>query len=603
MALGESLKVLLGADADSLVKDLNRAAREVKKWGREVKESLDSVRSAAATIFGVGVTAGALEFVKQTFESVAALQDQADQIGLNVEKFQELKFAANQAGVGQETLNTGLNKLSRLLGEAYDKTSEASKTFNKWSIEVRDARGQLLPLESVLNNVADRIGSITDPALRSAAAVDLMSKGGPAFINFLSEGSAGLNKMTEEARSFGAVIGEETVKKAKLASDQIAALSDVISARLGAAIIDFLPTAKQFDDWLNKIGHATGLFSMSNSTDIGALEKNLSALIEKKAVWDNSPWVTDQDRAGLAEQIVGVQALIESLQEAQRIADLPEITIRKKREDKGFSPKLIDRDAEKAAKNVQDAARAYDEFVDKLQEEYALLQLTGVEREKQQKLFEIENQLRRYGVELSQEQRQEVAALAAANAKLAEEQKKHKEHMDELKAAGRELGSEITSAFEDAVVAGKDLGEVFASLLQDIEKMVLRMVVLRPLGDALGGVLGDIGGGFFSDLFGGFRAGGGAVSGSKGYVVGERGPEWFVPGSNGSIIPNHQLGGGGGGSFSPTFNFNVKVDGAAAGDPQAAARAGSSFAMAAKSTILDIITEQRRPGGLLYSGR
>lgn len=600
MALGESLKVLLGADADPMIKELNRCAREAKKFGKEVKESLDSVRDAAATIFGIGLTAGTLEFVKNTIETVGALKDQADQIGLNVEKFQELKFAARQAGVDQETLNTGLNKLSRLLGEAYDKTSEASKTFNKWGIEVRDARGQLLPLESVLNNVADRIGSITDPALRSAAAVDLMSKSGPALINFLSEGSDGLRRMSKEARDMGAVIGEDLVKKAKVAGDQLAALSDVITARLSAAIVKFLPTAKQLDDWLNKIGQSSGLFSMSDSTDIAALEARLDALIEKKALWDASPWVSAEDKSGLNEQIVGTEALIESLKEAKRIAALPEITIRKKAEP-GFTPKIID---QTAAKNAQDAARAYDEFITKLHEEYALLQLTGVEREKQQKLFEIENQLRRYGVELSQEQRQEVIALASANAKLAEEQKKHKEYMDELKAAGRQLGSELTSAFEDAVVAGKDLGEVFASLMQDIEKMVLRMAVLRPLGDALGGALGDIGGGFFSDWFGGFRAGGGAVSGSKGYVVGERGPEWFVPGNNGSIIPNHQLGGGGGGgSFSPTFNFHVKVDGAAAGDPQAAARAGSSFAMSAKSTILDILVEQRRPGGLLYNGR
>lgn len=45
-----------------------------------------------------------------------------------------------------------------------------------------------------------------------------------------------------------------------------------------------------------------------------------------------------------------------------------------------------------------------------------------------------------------------------------------------------------------------------------------------------------------SDLF---RADGGPVSGNTPYIVGERGPEMFVPGSNGSIVPNHSLGGGG----------------------------------------------------------
>ena len=35
------------------------------------------------------------------------------------------------------------------------------------------------------------------------------------------------------------------------------------------------------------------------------------------------------------------------------------------------------------------------------------------------------------------------------------------------------------------------------------------------------------------------------MSGYSPYLVGERGPELFVPGSSGSIVPNHALGGGG----------------------------------------------------------
>lgn len=39
-------------------------------------------------------------------------------------------------------------------------------------------------------------------------------------------------------------------------------------------------------------------------------------------------------------------------------------------------------------------------------------------------------------------------------------------------------------------------------------------------------------------IFGGFRASGGPVMAGTGYVVGERGPELFVPRTNGSVIPN-----------------------------------------------------------------
>jgi hypothetical protein len=57
--------------------------------------------------------------------------------------------------------------------------------------------------------------------------------------------------------------------------------------------------------------------------------------------------------------------------------------------------------------------------------------------------------------------------------------------------------------------------------------------------------------------FRGARANGGPVMGGGSYLVGERGPELFTPGTSGSITPNNALGGGGG--------ITVNVNG---GDPQ-----------------------------------
>ena len=55
------------------------------------------------------------------------------------------------------------------------------------------------------------------------------------------------------------------------------------------------------------------------------------------------------------------------------------------------------------------------------------------------------------------------------------------------------------------------------------------------------------------------RERGGPVTGRVPYMVGEAGPELFVPGNSGSIVPNHQLGGGGSGG-DVTVNLNVTGD-------------------------------------------
>lgn len=74
----------------------------------------------------------------------------------------------------------------------------------------------------------------------------------------------------------------------------------------------------------------------------------------------------------------------------------------------------------------------------------------------------------------------------------------------------------------------------------------------------------------YEDNYGGVRATGGPVSTNTAYLVGERGPELFVPNGNGQIIPNDALGGGSpmGAGTGSTYNITVN-----ALSPQAAGRA------------------------------
>ena len=67
----------------------------------------------------------------------------------------------------------------------------------------------------------------------------------------------------------------------------------------------------------------------------------------------------------------------------------------------------------------------------------------------------------------------------------------------------------------------------------------------------------QFGGGSFKPGSGAGRAIGGNVSSMTPYIVGERGPELFIPGKSGSIIPNNKLSGSGEINYSPTYNVVV----------------------------------------------
>jgi hypothetical protein len=62
------------------------------------------------------------------------------------------------------------------------------------------------------------------------------------------------------------------------------------------------------------------------------------------------------------------------------------------------------------------------------------------------------------------------------------------------------------------------------------------------------------------------RAAGGRVTGGMPYVVGEMGPELFMPGRGGNIVPNDRLGRGGGASFFINVNAGMGTNGAQVGE-------------------------------------
>lgn len=104
---------------------------------------------------------------------------------------------------------------------------------------------------------------------------------------------------------------------------------------------------------------------------------------------------------------------------------------------------------------------------------------------------------------------------------------------------------EINGVMQEQTISfGEKFGEFASQFLIDIVKMIAQTAILAGLLQLTGlGTASTFGGNFMNIL--GFADGGRPPVGRPS-VVGERGPELFVPGSSGTIIPNHALGGGGG---------------------------------------------------------
>lgn len=137
-----------------------------------------------------------------------------------------------------------------------------------------------------------------------------------------------------------------------------------------------------------------------------------------------------------------------------------------------------------------------------------------------------------------------------------------------------EAGNAISKAFADAVVHGKDFKDamynIFQSVIAQVIQLIVQLTIIQPLldnikksfqgtgGSGIGGFIGSAAKSFFGGFFGGGKAAGGSVMANTPYLVGEKGAEMFVPNQAGRIVPNNQLGMGGG-TVNQTLNITTGV--------------------------------------------
>ena len=123
------------------------------------------------------------------------------------------------------------------------------------------------------------------------------------------------------------------------------------------------------------------------------------------------------------------------------------------------------------------------------------------------------------------------------------------------------LTNSMTNAIDNFVDTGKFAFKDFAvSVIKDMLKIQMRMQAMQLFSSAMGmfGGFGGVGGPQPLGSMGGAgfpgRASGGPVTQNSPYMIGENGPEIFIPQRNGTVIPNQQISSMGGSQPQNVFN-------------------------------------------------
>ena len=174
------------------------------------------------------------------------------------------------------------------------------------------------------------------------------------------------------------------------------------------------------------------------------------------------------------------------------------------------------------------------------------------------KFIEIENTLKKQGITLTELDataiRKKIAEIN--NQTKAQQAAKDKAELaqQQFAAIGSTIGNQLTGAFDNLINKTQEWNDVLRSSLAAIGK-VLMMAGLNMLAGADGkGFLNFLG--FGNGL--GTRAAGGPVAGGSPYLVGEKGPELFVPGTGGSVVPTNDLRSAMSSGGSPVLNMSFQ---------------------------------------------
>ena len=180
------------------------------------------------------------------------------------------------------------------------------------------------------------------------------------------------------------------------------------------------------------------------------------------------------------------------------------------------------------------------------------------------------------------EQQDATQAIVEANETRKQQEEEISKKLDKQKEKAEQLNEAIRSGIVDALMSAiegtKSLGDALLGVIKQMAKLILQQQLMNALK------------GF--KIFG--FADGGRPPVGRPSIVGERGPELFVPDRAGTIIPNHKLGGGGG--METNVVVNVDATGSSVqGDEGSSRQLGALIGAAVQGEII----KQQRPGGLL----
>lgn len=214
--------------------------------------SLLQVAKAAAVAF---IAYKALSIIKNIISDTTELGVQTYQlqqvIGGTSKQVSGLIFGFKQFGIEPKAATTALGIFSRNLALVDENAAglntrgqQSTRVLAGLGIKVLQANGQLRPTIDILKDLADKFANSSDEGLKAGIAAQLFGEqGGRTLLPFLNQGSAGINKLNDDAERLGLTLDQKSTNASYKFAQSQKELNQALKGlevQIGGAILPLL---------------------------------------------------------------------------------------------------------------------------------------------------------------------------------------------------------------------------------------------------------------------------------------------------------------------------------------------------------------------------
>jgi hypothetical protein len=225
MATIASLVVSLSANSAKFTKELQRSRKSAKTWAKQVRGQVNRVGVAFAAM-GTAAAAGLAVLIQRQGQSIDALAKMSAKIGLTTEALAGLQLAGELTGVGINTTNMALQRMTRRVAEAARGTGEAKDAIAELGLDAKELV-RLSP-DQMFARFADAMKGVGNQADRVRLAMKLFDSEGVSLVSTLAMGSEGLRQAEAEARKFGIALSAIDTKAVENQNDALTRMGKAV---------------------------------------------------------------------------------------------------------------------------------------------------------------------------------------------------------------------------------------------------------------------------------------------------------------------------------------------------------------------------------------